>query len=330
VYVAGVTSSSDFPVSSPAVQPTLLGFSDAFMLEFDPTGTVLLYSTLLGGTGEDTATGLAIDHFGAVCVVGYSSSADFPSAAPIQASFGGVYDAFVTILSPAGSGYYFSTLLGGSGIDQITGVAVDGMGDITVSGQTGSADFPLLNPVLTHFGGIDAFAMKIATNDNAMFVNRVYYGVFQSLPSAAILAQWTTELNQGVSRAQVALSLLQDPTAYAQAFSVVSEYLTILAREPDYGGFEFWARALRNGFSQADLLTTFISSPEFQLRFNASSNTAFVTLLYLNALGRPPDPDGLTFWVNYLNNGLARSLLLQIFLNSPEFQSTFGNHILVD
>jgi hypothetical protein len=160
VYVAGVTSSSDFPGNSFPL--TLAGTSAAFVAELGPTGSTLIFSALIGGTGEDTATGIAIAPSGAICVAGYSSSFDFPAVAPLQTTLTGIWNAFITVVNPGGAGFSFSTLLGGSGIDEATGIAVDSLGNIHVVGQAGSGDFPLTNQLpLTHFGGFDAFAATI-------------------------------------------------------------------------------------------------------------------------------------------------------------------------
>jgi hypothetical protein len=165
VYLAGVTSSTDFPTAVFAPTLTLLGASDAFVAELDPTGSTLVFSAFIGGSGEETATGLAIGQAGTICVTGYSSSFDFPSVAPLQTTFTGIWNAFITAVNPGGSSLSFSTLFGGSGIDEAAAIAADPVGNLYVVGQAGSADFPLLNQLpLTHLGGFDAFAVKIALN----------------------------------------------------------------------------------------------------------------------------------------------------------------------
>jgi len=163
VYLAGVTSSIDFPTASGAPALTLEGTSDAFVAELDSTGSRLVFSALIGGSGEETATGVAVGQAGTICVTGYTSSFDFPSVAPLQSVLSGLWNAFVTVVNPAGAGFSFSTLLGGSGIDEAAGIAADGLGNLYVVGQAGSADFPLFNQSpLTHMGGFDAFALKIS------------------------------------------------------------------------------------------------------------------------------------------------------------------------
>jgi len=94
VYVAGATSSADFPLKN-SLQP-FVGSStslkyDAFVAKISPSD-VLLYSTVIGGDGNDQARGIALDSRGAVHVVGVTNSTDFPTKSPLQATFGGGFD----------------------------------------------------------------------------------------------------------------------------------------------------------------------------------------------------------------------------------------------
>jgi len=167
-YVAGVTSSTDFPAPVGASSPVPQGASDAFVAELNAAGSALVFSTFIGGTGEETATGVAVSPSGAVSVVGRTSSPDFPAVSQLQTSMTGIWNAFVTVVNPGGAGFSFSSLLGGSGIDAANGVTVDNAGSITVVGQAGSADFPLANAQPeTHYGGYDAFAAKIKMSSAA-------------------------------------------------------------------------------------------------------------------------------------------------------------------
>jgi hypothetical protein len=98
-YVAGYTLSGNFPVQN-APQPTWGGAWDAFATKFNTSGTTIVYSTYLGGTGNDYATGLAVvTRSGNVYVTGYTSSTNFPLQTPLQGALSGTQDAFVTQLS---------------------------------------------------------------------------------------------------------------------------------------------------------------------------------------------------------------------------------------
>jgi uncharacterized repeat protein (TIGR01451 family) len=165
VYVAGSTNSRDFPVAN-AFQPTVdnnfSSFNDLFITKLDATGTALLYSTYLGGSGDDTCGGLAADRSGNVYVTGYTFSTNFPLANALQ-SYGGRTDAFVTKLTPAG-GLAYSTYLGGSDDDGGSGIAADALGNAYVAGFTDSTNFPTRNPLQPFLnGGRNAFIVKIDT-----------------------------------------------------------------------------------------------------------------------------------------------------------------------
>lgn len=170
-YVTGSTASTDFPVKTPALQGTFGGGNiDAFITKLNPGGTALVYSTYLGGSGDDTGKGIAIDAIGNAYITGQTNSANFKTVNPTQSSLKGGYDAFVSELNAAGSQLTFSTYLGGTADEDIGGnfgaIAVDNAGaTIYVTGSTSSVDFPT-TPVGVHQpvtgGGVDAFVAKFA------------------------------------------------------------------------------------------------------------------------------------------------------------------------
>ena len=146
-YVAGETTSADFPVTSPVPQPSQRSsLEDAFVLKLNPTGTQLLYSTYLGGSFSDAAYAVALDATGAIYLGGATRSTDFPvTAGAYQRNHrdGGVHeDAFVARLTPAGDSLAFATYLGGSAGDRITALKADAAGNAYVAGFTASGDFP--------------------------------------------------------------------------------------------------------------------------------------------------------------------------------------------
>jgi hypothetical protein len=143
-YVTGVTSSADFPTQG-AGQPANRGGQDAFVAKLNSTGTALLHSTYVGGSGNDYADGIAVDSSGEAVITGSTTSADFPTKDAARSSCGdsgcSSGDAFVAKLASDGTLAY-STYLGGSGADVGRGVAVDSTGAGYVVGYTFSADFP--------------------------------------------------------------------------------------------------------------------------------------------------------------------------------------------
>ena len=161
-YVTGVTFSSDFPTASP-LQATRGGGGDAFVTKLGPGGSALVYSTYLGGSGFDSASGIAVDASGNAYITGFTDSTDLPTAAPLQAASAGSGDAFVAMLNGAGSALVYSTYIGGSNYDRGQGIAVDASGRAHVTGQTGSANFPTLKPYATAGGGnSDAFVSTLS------------------------------------------------------------------------------------------------------------------------------------------------------------------------
>jgi hypothetical protein len=166
-YVTGWTQSRDFPTVNP-LQSSNDGNENAFVAKLNPAGSALVYSTYLGGSGMDQGSGIAADTAGNAYVTGTTSSTDFPTANPLQATMDGPSDAFVAKLNAAGSALVYSTYLGGSGGDQGLGIAVDPAGNAYVTGATGSTDFPTVNPFQAtnnspqiQYMGVTGFVAKI-------------------------------------------------------------------------------------------------------------------------------------------------------------------------
>jgi len=146
-YITGVTTSSNFPVTTGAFQTILNGLENAFVAKLTNTGQTLVYSTYLGGSSFDWAYGIAVSSAGNAYVAGNTSSVDFPQASAVQAAFNGLYDGFVTELNFSGNALLFSTYYGGSGSDAINAIALDNNANIFVGGQTGSSNLTLVTPI---------------------------------------------------------------------------------------------------------------------------------------------------------------------------------------
>ena len=158
VYVAGGSDSIDLMTTKGAYQTGYGGGSsaivsgDAFVAKYSPSGT-LIFLTYLGGTGDDTAMGIAVDSSGNSYVTGSTNSTDFPvTAGAFQSKFGGFTesdvsfpqgDAFISKLSADGSTLSYSTYLGGTGDDMALGIAIDSSGNAYVAGTTQSRRFPV-------------------------------------------------------------------------------------------------------------------------------------------------------------------------------------------
>ena len=179
-YVAGYTYSSNFPTMS-AFQTSNHGPENAFVAKLGPSGTPV-YSTYLGGNGNDGASAIAVDSAGNAYVAGGTTSTNFPTASPAQAASGGGQDAFITKLNPSGNALVYSTYLGGSGgivgsMEAATGIAVDATGAAYVTGVTPSTNFPITAGALqpTNLGEGDGFVTKLNPAGNA-WVYSTYLG----------------------------------------------------------------------------------------------------------------------------------------------------------
>ncbi|HST06448.1 MAG TPA: SBBP repeat-containing protein [Chloroflexia bacterium] len=179
--ITGRTSSTDFPVMN-AIQPSTAGGNEAFVSKLNAQGSGLMFSTYLGGSGNEDANAVAMDYSGDVYVTGStSSSTDFPIEDAAQPVYGGgPTDAFVTKYSSDGQTYLYSTYLGGDqefAGDRGFGIAVDSAGNAYVTGDTDSFDFPTVNAFQGTFQGgeSDAFVTKINSTGRG-FVYSTYLG----------------------------------------------------------------------------------------------------------------------------------------------------------
>ncbi|HUU12541.1 MAG TPA: choice-of-anchor D domain-containing protein [Terriglobia bacterium] len=165
-FVAGATTSTDFPVSARALQTAGGGVSvDAYVTKLDPSGASILYSTYLGGLGAEAALDVAADGGGNAYVTGYNLGGGFPVASPLQTAGAGHFDAFLAKLDDAGTALVFSTYLGGSGQDKGNAVAVDSSGNAYVTGGTFSTDFPVSAEAFQTVyagGSFEGFVAKMA------------------------------------------------------------------------------------------------------------------------------------------------------------------------
>lgn len=184
-FVTGATSSSDFPVTKGAFQTVFAGpstapaprafsptfvYGDAFAAELNPAGTALLYSTYIGGAGDDAGQAIAVDASGNAYVVGHTTSTNFPvTSGAAQSTFGGsggepfaVGDMFLFELNPSGTTGLYSTYYGGAADDAAAGIVVDSSGNAWVSGYTTSPHFPVTSGAYqTTFGGTNRTGIPI-------------------------------------------------------------------------------------------------------------------------------------------------------------------------
>ena len=188
VFIAGATSSANFPTTSGIFQPSLRGASNAFVSKLSPGGASLLYSTFLGGSGTDQANAIAVTSSGAAFVTGFTNSSDFPTASPLQAILGlsnnglcgsaPCSDAFVTQINTSASALTYSTFLGGNGPDFGQGITVDTDGKPYITGSTTSTNFPAI------WGG--SFKSALTGNAGNAFIAKIDKPTTE-IPNIAIL-----------------------------------------------------------------------------------------------------------------------------------------------
>jgi hypothetical protein len=167
-YVAGNTSSTDFPVQNPYQDSLGDLWSDAFVSKLSPPGDSLIYSTYLGGDGADYGNGIAVGDDGSAYVTGGTWSTNFPTENPYQTDPDFVGDVFVTKFSSSGDSLVYSTYLGGASSEEGYGVVVDRQGNACVTGLTASANFPVVDPYQTDQTFNDAFVTKLSPSGDAL------------------------------------------------------------------------------------------------------------------------------------------------------------------
>lgn len=168
-YIAGRTFSTNIPVAN-AFRSTNSGLRDAFITKLNVTGSTILYSTYIGGSGDDLAFGLAVNASGEAYITGWTSSNNFPLVNALQPFYGGgSSDGFLVRLSAAGNSLVTSTYAGGSGTDVGTGIALDGSNNIYGIGFTDSLDLLTTNAIQPfNAGGADAFLLEVSASANSV------------------------------------------------------------------------------------------------------------------------------------------------------------------
>ncbi|MFH0899509.1 MAG: SBBP repeat-containing protein, partial [Pseudomonadota bacterium] len=166
-YVAGYTESADFPVAN-GFDSTLGGSRDAFVAKVAAAGSNLVWSSFLGGAGNDLGNGVAVDAVGNAYVTGYTTSTDFPATNGFDTTNDSYSaDAFVTKVNAGGARLSWSSYLGGSAGDYAYGVAVNTPGNVYVGGYTVSSDFPASGGFDTTLASSsDAFVTRIDQTPN--------------------------------------------------------------------------------------------------------------------------------------------------------------------
>jgi hypothetical protein len=213
-YVTGFTSSSDFPLAS-ALDAKISG-QDAFVTKLAPGGASLVYSTFLGGSGQDAGQAIALNAQGSAFVAGSTTSNNFPTAGAYDGTYNGSGDAFVARLSPSGWSLVYATYLGGSKADVAYGIALDKSGAAYVTGQTASSDFPVKNALDGVLDGKDAFVTKLSATGKKLV--------------------YSTFLGGAKDEAGLGIAVQTDGTASVTGLTQSSDFPTLASIDNTYNG----------------------------------------------------------------------------------------------
>ncbi len=219
VYVTGNTL-QDFPTTQGAFQTTYGGgsggkdieFGDAYVTKLNSTGSELIYSTYIGGSGDENACAIAIDTVGNAYITGTTNSVDYPiTSGAFQTVYGGgsgnifTGDAFVTKLNTTGSALIYSTYIGGSNNDYSNSIAVDAAGSAYITGHTSSQDYPITSGAFqTTYGG------ATVTDYNGNVYGNAFITKLNSTGSGVIYSTYI-----GGNEADVSNSIAVDSGGYA-------------------------------------------------------------------------------------------------------------------
>jgi hypothetical protein len=274
-YVTGSTYSTDFPAKN-SLQPALAGNWDAFVTKIAPSGSALVYSTYLGGSGGDdvggSGYGIAVDSAGSAYVTGYTISSTFPTTpGAFQTTYAGNWDAVVSKIDPTGSTLVYSTYVGGGSTDVAWSIAVDSHGDAYVSGSTSSKDFPTVNPFQKHRkGGGDAFVSKLNSSGSALL--------------------YSTYLGGNGAEDGFGVAVDSEGHAYVTGDTSSTKFPTLNPLQPALGGGEYDAFVTEIDVRTATA-TALTSSPNPSILGQPVTFTATVT----SDAGAPPDGETITF-----------------------------------
>jgi len=217
-YVAG--TSSAFPTPNPPSGMAGNEGLDVFVTKLGADASTPVWSTYLGGSGNDKGFGIAVDNSGDAYIIGDTASADFPAVNAQYSDLQGELDAFVFKLSSDGRTVAYSTYLGGNSWDSGRGIAVDKGGSAYVTGHTGSTDFPTTSGAMgtSYGGGGDAFVAKFSADGNTL--------------------AWSTYLGGGDSDGGNGIAVDGNGNAYVTGGAWSSDFPIVNAKYPRNGGWD--------------------------------------------------------------------------------------------
>jgi concanavalin A-like lectin/glucanase superfamily protein/beta-propeller repeat-containing protein/slime mold repeat-containing protein len=327
-YVVGGTNAANFPTTSNAYQQVSGGAGDAFVAKLNANGTVLLYSTYLGGNGGDGATSVAVDSSGAAYLTGGTDSTNFPIVNGYQATIGGLQDPFVAKLDPAGSVLLYSTYLGGTGYDFGASIAIGSSGVVYAAGETDSLDFPTTAGVLQsgYAGSNDIFLTKLdtATSGTSSLVYSTYFGGADVEYNAVVAADASGNAYLGMSTESSGLPAVGAFQAVPNSrFGLQSAYLAKI----DPGASNVLYSTYLGGTIAEDLISIALDQTGKTYLTGVTSSTDFPVSSNAYQAAQAGLGDAFVAKLDTSQTGAA-SRLYATYLGGTEFE--VGNDIAVD
>lgn len=172
IITAGWTSSDDFTLTTGAYDTTFAFGTDAVVTKCNPAMTTMIFSTFIGGAGDDIIHDITIDGTGALCIAGETSSPDFPTRSGAYTQINqGQTDGFAIRMNAAGSSLVYSSYLGGSKDDHALAVKTDANNNMYITGKTGSTNFPTTTGAYDRVqnGLYDAFIVKFSSGNSLQY-----------------------------------------------------------------------------------------------------------------------------------------------------------------
>ena len=243
--VVGQASNGAFPTTPSAYDTSINGGEDAFITQLNANGSGLVYSTFLGGSGNDIAQTVALDAAGDATVAGSTASLGFPTTAGVyDATLNGASDAFLVRMNETGASLVFATFLGGGGGETAFALDLDGSGNLYAVGMSNSGDFPATLGAFdtTAGGGPDGFITKMDSNATSL-VYSTYLG------TAAWEQLW-------------ALAVGPDGSAYVAGYTTSTVFPVVLGTyDRTFGGVDDWVVARLAPDGSELLYSTYLGGP---------------------------------------------------------------------
>jgi hypothetical protein len=334
-YLTGITDAKDFPTKN-AFQPALAGGRDAFVTEINTDGSALVYSSYLGGTGDDRGFSVTVDATGNAYVAGSTQSDDFPTTPGAwQTTFGprgfGRTDAFVAKVAAGGSSLVYSTFLGTTGIENSAGdVAVDSAGNAYIvgladsfltptpylavndlNGAIGQAFTAKLNPVgsaladVVYLSGANAYSIAVDGAGNAYITGSASADFTTVNP-----IQPTFKGDGDAFLAKINPTPVQDPRS---GRFVAKAYQDLLHHAPDTNALNEWSLVLDQGVRRDRVAFAITRSSDYF--------TVVIDDLYQKYLKRAPDQRGMSDDLAFLTSGGTREEVEAGIIGSDEYFS---------